>query len=336
MQRCLQLAGRAEGHVRPNPMVGCVIEANGEIIAEGFHRQYGGPHAEIEALRALPSPVLPPEATVYVSLEPCAHFGKTPPCADALLSAGAKRVVVACRDPFDQVNGRGIERLREAGVDVIEGVLEKEARDLNKRFFTFHQKKRPYVLLKWAETADGFMDAERTPDEKGVRWISAPEMRKLVHLWRSREAGLLIGANTAINDDPELTVREVAGQQPLRILIDPDLRVARDARMFGEDGHYLVFHRCEGPESDKHIRIEEKDLLPSVLQRLHSMNVQSLMAEGGAQTLQQFIEAGLWDEIRVIRSRTVTYGKGLRAPSTGCRAIRSEAFGSDTIFTYRQ
>ncbi len=223
MRRCLQLAKMGEGNVAPNPMVGAVIVCNHKIIGEGYHQEFGGPHAEVNAINSVKDKSLLAKSTIYVSLEPCAHHGKTPPCSDLIVEHKIPKVVIGSQDTFSKVNGKGIKKLEANGCQVTCGVLEKECRKLNKRFFTFHEKKRPFVILKWAQTKDGFLDKKRNEGEKGIHWITAPETRSLVHLWRSKEMGVLVGRQTAAVDDPKLNVRDVTGKNPVRIILDSQI-----------------------------------------------------------------------------------------------------------------
>lgn len=323
MARCLQLAARAEGFTSPNPMVGCVIVKDGAIVAEGFHRKAGMPHAEVEAVNRLPEGTDPSECEVYVSLEPCSHFGRTPPCADMLVTRGFGRVVVAHEDPDPRVSGRGIALLRSAGIPVVSGVMEAEARFLNRRFIVSKILQRPYVILKWAESADGFMDIDRSRGEKGVHWITDPGTKKLVHWWRSREDAILVGGNTVRTDNPELTVREVAGKSPVRYVLSSGL----------EPGDYRLF-QGESPARLVAITPGGNAFVAEVGARLHGDGMQSVLVEGGKRTLESFIAEGFWDEIRVLRSPE-PLGSGMAAPALP-GAGRSEAFnfGRDRVEIY--
>ncbi|MFM1811043.1 MAG: bifunctional diaminohydroxyphosphoribosylaminopyrimidine, partial [Bacteroidota bacterium] len=245
IQRCIDLAYQGQGKVAPNPMVGCVIVKDGVIIGEGYHEIFGGPHAEINAIRNVGDDSAIQGSTVYVSLEPCTHFGKTPPCTLAILALKPRRVVIGSRDTNPSVAGKGIDRLKREGIEVVEGVLEDECRALNKRFFTFHEKRRPYVILKWAQTQDGFLDRNREEDEVGIHWISSPETKVLVHKWRSEEQGILVGRNTILNDNPSLTVREFSGTNPTRIVIDSNLKLSKDVGVFSNEAPTLVFNRVK-------------------------------------------------------------------------------------------
>jgi diaminohydroxyphosphoribosylaminopyrimidine deaminase/5-amino-6-(5-phosphoribosylamino)uracil reductase len=303
MRRCLQLAEMAAGDVAPNPMVGAVLVYEGRIIAEGYHQQYGGPHAEVNCIRSVKEEdrSLISQSTLYVSLEPCAHFGKTPPCADLIIQCKIPRVVIGCRDPFKEVDGKGIERLQKAGVDVISDVLEDECRELNKRFFCFHTKQRPYIILKWAQTADGIIGRNN-----GQRLLISNEYsNRMVHQWRSEEMGIMVGTNTSLMDDPELTSRLWPGRNPVRIVIDKQLRLPASLRIFNEKAATIVFNQLKDAHQGniEYVKIEEKgSFINAVLNSLYERNIQSVIVEGGAHLLQSFINENLWDEARVINN----------------------------------
>lgn len=317
MQRCLQLAAAGLGRVAPNPLVGAVLVNNGKIIGEGFHQVYGGPHAEVMALQGIDDPLLLKKSTLYVNLEPCAHFGKTPPCADLIVSKGIKEVVLANKDPFAEVNGKGIKILRKAGVKVITGVLEKEGIALNKRFLTFHEKKRPYIILKWAQSADGFLAPEKKQKEKRYVTVSGEMSRTLVHQWRSEEAAILIGSGTLKADNPLLDARMIQGVNPLKIVIGTNGSIPSNKNIFSQPPLpvlvYNAFKTQSGPKAF-YIKIPRtKKSLPAILSDLHSRSVQSVLVEGGAITLQRFIDSGYWDEARVFTS-THEFCNGIVAP----------------------
>lgn len=336
MHRCLELARYGAGNVAPNPMVGAVLVHGDRIIGEGWHRQYGGPHAEVHCIQDAISrggEALLPESTIYVSLEPCAHSGKTPPCADLIIRYKIPRVVMACRDPFEAVNGRGMEKLREAGVEVISGVLEKEAIELNKRFFTFHILKRPYVILKWARTADGFIG------QPGKRLlISNGYSNRLVHRWRSEEAAILVGTETALQDDPQLNNRLWPGPSPLRMVLDMNLRLPASLRLFSDGKKTMVINAVKnGEEGPVHYLQISKDrpLVEEVLGTLHRLQVLSVLVEGGGTMINSFINTGLWDEIRVIQSPKKS-GTGIPAPvADSFKPVSEEAMADDLIVYYR-
>lgn len=335
MQRCLDLALCGLGSVAPNPLVGAVLVHRGKIIGEGYHQTYGQAHAEVNAIRSVKDATLLKECTLFVNLEPCAHFGKTPPCADLIVERRIPRVVIANRDPFPAVDGKGIERLKQAGVEVSLGILHKEGRDLNRRFFTFHESKRPYILLKWAQSPDGFIDIERPNGERGSHPISSPSSRKLVHLWRSQEPGILVGARTVINDNPQLDVREVDGKAPRIIVLDPDALVSIDAKVLQKKSTLLFVCEDSNQRLSQELQakarfVRRESFLQEVLNTLYHENIQSLLVEGGAYTLQHFIDASLWDEMRILTG-TQALRKGLPAPRAEGRLVEEELYGPDRI-----
>lgn len=334
MRRCIELARLGTGNVAPNPLVGAVVVHEGKIIGEGFHQRFGEAHAEVNALNAVEDKTLLRKATIYVSLEPCAHFGKTPPCADLLVQTGVKKVVIGCKDTFSKVSGKGIEKLKKAGIEVVLGVLENECRELNKRFFTFHERQRPYVILKWAQSKDGFLDRIRTDDERQINWISSPETKVLVHKWRSEEQSILVGRKTAQNDNPTLTVREVSGNNPLRIIIDSQLQLDTSSNVFSDEAPTLIFNRIK---SEKIGTVEWVKIVETstelILAELYRRNIQSIFVEGGSRTLQYFIFGNVWDEARVIVGNT-EFHEGTKAPSINKAPSFSYPFSSDTIYHY--
>jgi diaminohydroxyphosphoribosylaminopyrimidine deaminase/5-amino-6-(5-phosphoribosylamino)uracil reductase len=334
MFRCLELAAKGAGSVAPNPMVGAVVVLDDKIISEGYHQHYGGPHAEVNALKAVPDELLQ-KATLYVSLEPCAHYGKTPPCANLIIQKKIPKVVIGCRDPFIEVNGKGIEKLKKAGVEVVYGALEKECIHFNQRFFTFHEKKRPYIILKWAQTSDGFMAAAHP----SRLYISNDYTNRLVHQWRAQEAAILIGSHTALADDPALTVRLVEGKNPVRLLLDRNLQVPTSLRLFDQTVKTIVFNTQKQEQKDNllYYRLpNEKSLLRPMLQALYQLNIQSVLVEGGAGLLHSFIEEELWDEARVITNTQLFSQEGLSSPplQNGER-IKTEKILTDTIAYYK-
>ncbi len=334
MYRCLQLAENGLGMVAPNPMVGALIVHHDKIIGEGFHQKWGEAHAEVHAIEDAMnnhSPEVFKESTLYVSLEPCSHSGKTPPCADLIIKYGFRKVVIACGDPFIKVRGRGINKLKEAGMDVVTGILEKEAIELNKRFMTFHQKSRPYIILKFAQSKDRFIAAAK-PDEKN-RWISNRYSRKLVHCWRSQEQAVMVGKKTAMTDDPALTLREWPGRQPLRIVLDPELSLSKTLRLFDQRVPTLVLNGIR-EESMHHLEYRKIDMKRSVIEQitevLFQKSIQSIIIEGGAGLLQSFIDLGCWDEARVFTGN-VTLGKGLRSPEFKARKVSEVKIDQDLL-----
>jgi len=320
MKRCLVLAKKGLGSTRPNPMVGCVIVHNEIIIGEGFTSSYGGNHAEVNAIESVKNKNLLSESTLYVSLEPCSHFGKTPPCADLIVNCKIKNVVIGALDDNHLVSGKGVARLEISGSRVVVGVLEKECRILNKRFFTYHNKKRPFVILKWAETKDGFMDRVRGQDyKKEPNWISNEISQQLVHKWRAEEQAVLVGTNTVINDNPRLNVRRWSGENPTRLVLDNSLRIPHNYRIFDGSEKTIVFTSSKAMFSKEkdNIILEyidySKSIPKQICDKLVEYKIQSVIVEGGAQILQSFIYDNLWDEARIFIG-TITYGEGLRSP----------------------
>ncbi len=337
MQRCVDLAYLGQGNVSPNPMVGCVIVKNGLIIGEGYHSEYGGKHAEIKAIESVLDQKEIENSTVYISLEPCVHHGKTPPCVNELINRKIKIAVIGSRDSNPIVGGKGIESLKRAGIEVHENVLSEACRTLNKRFFTFHEKRRPYVILKWAQTSDGYLDKNREIGEKGINWISSPESKVLVHKWRSEEQSILVGRNTIMNDNPSLTVREISGKNPTRIVIDSQLQLSKDVNIFSKDAPTLVFNRLKNDQTDgvEWIKISETST-KQILDELFKRNIQSVLVEGGSRTLQYFIIDNVWDEARVIVG-DVKFGDGVKAPVMNKVPSRAHQFSDhDTIYYYHR
>lgn len=319
MQRCFDLAMNGLGYVAPNPMVGAVVVHNGTIIGEGYHQQYGGPHAEVNAIADVVDKRLLKDATLYVNLEPCSHYGKTPPCADLIIRSGIPRVVIATEDPNPLVAGAGIQRLRHAGIEVTVGVGDNEHRFLNRRFFCFQENRRPYIILKWAESADGFIDVVRTPEmEVEPYWITGLLARKLVHSWRAAEPGILIGSTTAIKDNPQLTTRDWPGRSPVRFLIDPRLEVTASHRVFSTPGTTVVIAyqrgKIEAPNVEYQICPAEENPAQFALNAMINRGVSSVIIEGGAFTLNYFLENSLWDEIRVFCGNQ-PFGTGVKGPT---------------------
>lgn len=310
MQRCLQLALKGLGNVSPNPMVGCVIVHDNKIIGEGYHQKYGEAHAEVNAINAVEDKSLLKSSTLYVSLEPCNHFGKTPPCADLILKYEIPNVVIGIQDPFEKVNGSGIKKLMDAGVNVISGVLEKECRDINKRFFTFHLEKRPYIILKWAQSKDGFIGKKN----QSVR-ISNELTRVINDTWRTQEDAILIGGETARTDNPHLTVRSIEGRNPKRIVLSNSGELPSHLNLFDGNAPTLIYSRndfkfvnCES------VVMPDENNLDFLLSDLHQRNIQSVIVEGGSSTLNQFIENNKWDEIRIFESEYLLED-GILAPT---------------------
>ncbi|MCK8494401.1 bifunctional diaminohydroxyphosphoribosylaminopyrimidine deaminase/5-amino-6-(5-phosphoribosylamino)uracil reductase RibD [Spirosoma sp. RP8] len=335
MRRALELATLGRGKVSPNPMVGCVIEHDGRIIGEGWHQRYGEAHAERNAIFSIKpdDEYLLPESTVYVTLEPCSHYGKQPPCADLLIEKRVKRVVCCNDDPNPLVAGQGFEKLRKAGIVVETGLLAEYGRELNARFFTFFEQKRPYIILKWAQTPDGFIAGAGGVPVK----ISGDLSHRLVHRWRSEEDAIMVGTNTARTDNPRLNVRLVPGRNPVRIVIDKSLQLADNLHLFDQSQPTLVYNfiKTDTVGQTRSIQLlADQPLLPQLLADLYERRVQSVLVEGGTALLESFIEAGLWDEMRVFRSHGMLQ-EGITAPRVRGRLIETERVGEDQLTIYR-
>ncbi|MEN8185620.1 MAG: bifunctional diaminohydroxyphosphoribosylaminopyrimidine deaminase/5-amino-6-(5-phosphoribosylamino)uracil reductase RibD [Bacteroidota bacterium] len=317
MQRCLQLASNGLGKTYPNPIVGCVIVYNQKIIGEGWHQKAGEAHAEVNAINSVKDKSLLKESTIYVSLEPCSHYGKTPPCSDLIVRMKIKNVVVGTIDFNSEVHGKGIVHMRKNGCNVIVGILEKECRDINKRFFTFHQKKRPYIILKWAQTKDGFIYPENKSRENSKPiWISNIYSLLLVHKWRTEEQSILVGTTTAIVDNPQLNARDYFGKHPLRLVLDKDLKIDKSFSLLDGSVKTIIFTQKEKEDLENIVykTIDfDGDLPGQICDFLYHEGIQSLILEGGSKTLQSFINVNLWDEARVFESNSYFYN-GIKAP----------------------
>ena len=336
MQRCIDIAKRGIRAVAPNPMVGCVLVVEDKIIGEGYHERYGEAHAEVNAINNVSNQNLLKNATLYVSLEPCSHTGKTPPCCDLLIQNGIKKVVVGTKDPNPLVGGKGIEKLKNSGIEVSEGILKDQCLELNKRFFTFHEKQRPYVILKWAQTLDGFLDQIRKDGEQKINWISEPETKTLVHKWRSEEQSILVGRNTITNDNPSLTVRDYGGMNPIRLVIDSQLQISGNLNIYSKDAPTIVFNRVKDKKENNVEWIKIKETSTSnILEELYRRGIQSVFVEGGSRTLQYFIIDNLWDEARVIVGQKY-FKEGYKAPIINKVPIKSMPFGKDMIHYYKR
>lgn len=342
MRRALELATLGRGHVSPNPMVGCVIvdETTQRIIGEGWHQRYGEAHAERNAILSVrPDDAhLLPESTAYVTLEPCSHYGKQPPCADLLIEKGIKRVVCCNDDPNPLVAGQGFQKLRDAGIIVETGLLAEEGRLLNARFFTFMEQQRPYIVLKWAETADGYLAGENGQPLQ----ISGPLSQRLVHRWRSEEDAIMVGTNTARTDNPRLNVRLWPGKNPVRIVIDKPLQLPETLHLFADLQPTLRYNvvRNDRVGQTTSVRLAaDRPLLPQLLADLYDRRIQSVLVEGGTTLLNSFLDAGLWDEMRVFRSRAMLFGRlvagAVRAPVVRGRLVSRESAGDDELTVYR-
>ncbi|NNL02412.1 MAG: bifunctional diaminohydroxyphosphoribosylaminopyrimidine deaminase/5-amino-6-(5-phosphoribosylamino)uracil reductase RibD [Eudoraea sp.] len=337
MRRCIELGKKALGSAAPNPMVGSVITHQDKIIGEGFTSRYGGPHAEVNAINSVADKSLLNEATLYVTLEPCAHYGKTPPCAELIIKTNLRKVIIGIQDPNKKVSGGGIKKLKEAGIEVLTGVLEDECRKHHKRFLTYQEKHRPYILLKWAETKDGFIapirDMRKTKPEP--YWISNSYARQRVHQWRSEEQAILVGTNTVLADNPRLDVRFWEGTSPVRIIIDRALKLPADLNIYDKSTRTIILTQLEdktkfqeGLEYD--IIDFGKNMAEEICRILFEKNITSVLVEGGAETLATFVNSGLWDEARIIIG-DATFGKGTKAPYIDSKMMATEIIGNNTI-----
>jgi len=324
IKRCIELAKNGLGTTYPNPLVGSVIVYNNEIIGEGWHRKSGEPHAEVNAINSVKDKSLLSKSTIYVSLEPCSHFGKTPPCCDLIITNKIPNIVIGTIDPFAKVAGTGIKKLIEAGKNVTVGILEDECNELNKRFFTFHNKKRPYVILKWAESQDGFI-APLTKEKKEPVWITNEFSRQLVHKWRSEEQAILVGTNTVIEDNPSLTTRDWSGNHPIRIVLDQNNRISKESHIFDNQVKSITLTK-ENIIFNNNIALEITDFL-------FNEGIQSVIIEGGRQTLQTFIDANIWDEARVFRGE-IYFKSGTKAPTISKTNSNKEKILNDELLTF--
>lgn len=335
MKHCLKLAAKGLGNVAPNPVVGCVIVCKGKIIGEGYHQQFGEAHAEINAINSVKDKSLLKDSTLYVSLEPCSHHGKTPPCADAIIKHRIKRVVIGSIDPNPLVKGKGIAKLMRGGCYIVTGVMEKECINLNKRFFTFFLEKRPYIILKWAMTKDGYIDRKRKKQEKPLK-LTGKAADKLSHKWRSEEQAIMVGINTVIRDNPSLTVRAVKGNSPIRIVVDRSLKIPSGSKIFNNFASVMVLNEKKNIKSGNvdYVKIKfDGENLNNLLGELYKRNMQSVIVEGGAKLLSSFIRQGFWDEARVFVSDK-KIGEGIKAPSFTGKLNRKIKVGKDTLNLY--
>ena len=328
MKRCIELARKALGNTYPNPLVGSIIVHNSLIIGEGFHQKSGENHAEINAINSVEKKDLLKESTIYVSLEPCSHFGKTPPCANKIIETGFKKVVIGTLDSHEKVNGKGKKLIEEAGIEVVSGVLEKECQELNKRFFTFHRKKRPFIILKWAESGDGFLDQDFKPTQIGNSLT-----KQFVHQLRSEEHAILVGTNTALTDNPALTTREITGRNPVRILIDFELKVPLNFNLYNNEAPTLIFNAIKDSEEKniRFIKIEKENFVENLMTKLYENQIQSVIVEGGSFTLQQFIDAGIWDAAIIIKNENLKLCNGTKAPEFHHENFNTKSFRDNII-----
>lgn len=335
MQRCIELARHGLGRTRTNPLVGAVVVANDHIIGEGYHEEYGGPHAEVNAIASVADKSLLRQSTIYINLEPCSHFGKTPPCSDLIIQSGIPRVVYGMQDPFSLVSGRGLDRLFKSGIEVIGPIQEEACKKLNERFLCNVLQRRPWILLKWAQSQDGFMDITRDANTLGSFAISGPASQALVHQWRTQETAIMIGVQTAINDRPQLSVRYATGPQPMRIVIDPKGRLPFDHPMRHDGLPLLVVNEGDPSNSAQDTLFIPHPFEPlAVLESLLKRGIASILIEGGQHTLQKWIDANLWDEARVLTSPLMLHN-GLMAPNLRMEPFQKFAIGSDDCAVYR-
>ena len=324
LKRCIEIAKNGLGTTYPNPMVGSVIVHDNIIIGEGWHRKSGEPHAEVNAINSVKNGALLKEATIYVSLEPCSHFGKTPPCSDLIIKNGVPNVIVGCMDPNSKVSGNGIRKLKDAGRNVIVGILEKECIKLNKRFFTYHKNKRPYIILKWAESKDGFI-APSGKNERAPVWLTNEFSRQLVHKWRSEEQAILVGTKTVIDDNPRLNVRDWAGSSPIRIVLDQNNRISKESHIFDNQSKTIVYTASE-------IDFNE-NIAARISEKLYEAGIQSVIIEGGRQTLQTFIDENLWDEARIFKG-SVNLRDGTKSPNFKGISLWKETISDDELLIF--
>ncbi|MEO5571180.1 MAG: bifunctional diaminohydroxyphosphoribosylaminopyrimidine deaminase/5-amino-6-(5-phosphoribosylamino)uracil reductase RibD [Bacteroidia bacterium] len=358
MRRCIELAAKGLGSAAPNPLVGCVIVHDSKIIGEGYHAIYGQHHAEVNAINSVKDKNLLEKSTMYVTLEPCSHFGKTPPCSDLIIRHKIPEVIIGNIDPFTKVDGRGIKRLTQSGIKVTTGVLKKECRFMNRRFLVFHEEKRPYIILKWAQSKDNFIapsvksyvKTQRIAEQKThkisrmtgkdikekIHWISNEYSRMLSHKWRSEEASVLVGTTTAEKDNPELTVRNWSGKNPVRLVIDKNLRLKSSLHLFDQKVKTIIY-TSKSKNSSENLEfvtiIFNDNVLKQLVDHLYKENIQSLIIEGGTHLLQSFIENKLWDEARVFTGDSVL-NDGVKAPAISGEIFTNEKIGSDELTVF--
>ncbi|MCL6460480.1 MAG: bifunctional diaminohydroxyphosphoribosylaminopyrimidine deaminase/5-amino-6-(5-phosphoribosylamino)uracil reductase RibD [Flavobacterium micromati] len=337
IKRCIQLAKNGLGTTYPNPLVGSVIVCDGKIIGEGWHKTAGEPHAEVNAINSVKDKSLLKKATIYVSLEPCSHFGKTPPCCNLIIANKIPKVVIGTIDTNIKVAGNGIKKLIEAGIQVAIGVLEKDCYELNKRFFTFHEKQRPYIILKWAESQDGYIAPTEKIEKKPV-WITNAHSRQIVHKWRSEEQAILVGTQTVIDDNPKLDVRDWTGNNPIRLVLDQHNRIPKQSQIFDNQVKTFLFSKIKSNDEKENTIFEiidfEKDVPNQLIQSLYRHQIQSVIIEGGRHTLQTFINANLWDEARIFYGK-VQINAGTKAPILESKQNEKFIIGTDKLIISR-
>ena len=332
MRRCIELASKNVGYTYPNPLVGSVIVCDNKVIGEGSHAKYGESHAEVNAINSVKDKRLLKNSTLYVNLEPCNHYGKTPPCTEAIINNNIKKVVIGSQDPNKLVNGSGIEKLRSSGCNVSVGILDKECDELNKRFFTYHKLKRPFIILKWAESKDGFISPIKSFNTlKKVNWISGEDAKKLSHKWRSEEHSILVGVQTIIDDDPVLTTRFVEGRSPIRFVLDPNSRIPLDSRILSDSVKTTILSKKENKLIPNYTKAVEFDDINLIIESIYEMNIQSIIIEGGTKTINHFLSNNLWDSIRVFKS-DLKIGKGIKGPGVNLDEFTKINLQNDILY----
>ena len=335
IDKCIILARKGALDVSPNPMVGCVIVNNGEIIGEGYHKEYGKNHAEVNAIHSVNDKSLLKNSILYVNLEPCCHHGKTPPCTDLIVKYNIPKVVIGCIDTFSKVSGQGIKKLKDNSVEVIYGVLEKECTELNKRFFCYHTKKRPYIILKWAKSKDNFI---APINQEKPFWMTSEKSKKLVHSWRAEEDAILVGRKTVVADNPSLTVRMCEGKNPIRIIIDKELSLDKKSNVFDDQAETVVFNNIKSAIIDKttYLKADFNNLNEVILNQLYNRDILSLIIEGGTITINSFIEKNLYDEIRVFTADKLLE-KGINSPELpDINLIKTSIINNDKLEVYKR
>ena len=332
MRRCIELASKNIGYTFPNPLVGSVVVFNNKIIGEGFHAKYGESHAEVNAINSVKNKGLLKDSTLYVNLEPCNHYGKTPPCTEAIINNNIKKVVIGSQDPNKLVNGSGIEKLRSSGCNVSVGIMNKECNELNKRFFTYHKSKRPYIILKWAESKDGFISPIKSVKTlRKVNWISGEDAKKLSHKWRSQEHSILVGVQTIIDDDPFLTTRYVKGKNPIRFVLDPNCRIPVDSKILSDTAKTIILSKKENKQIPNYTKAVNFDNIESILKSLYDMNIQSVLIEGGTKTINHFLNYDIWDSIKVFKSNK-NIRSGIRGPEINLSKFNMTYLRDDKLY----
>ena len=332
MKRCIDLASKGIGYTYPNPLVGSVIVHNNKIIGEGYHAKYGESHAEVNAINNVANKELLRESTLYVNLEPCNHHGKTPPYTEAIIKNNIKRIVIGSRDPNRLVNGSGIDKLKSSGCDVVVGVMEVECSDLNKRFFKYHKQKRPYIILKWAESRDGFISPLKSnQSQRKVNWISGEDSKKLTHKWRSEEHSILVGVQTIIDDNPLLTTRFVDGKNPIRFVLDPNSRIPLDSKVLSEASKTIILSKEENNLIPNYTKSSNFENIQLIIGSLYDMKIQSVLIEGGTKTINHFLNNDSWDSIRVFKSnKNLTHG--IKSPNVDFTKFSKSNIGNDILY----